>query len=1470
MTTPDDDFIQDFDGGEVWNEILDSKEETPDFHGVIRDYMADALREIAEQNDPRPKNDLFPEKNLEEMLKKFIKGNFPETKTDPNLPDDKSEDDNSTNDLDIYTDPLNPDHKYLVFSDDNNDFLPDEDEDDDENDEDFFQDEDDHGFFEDVDDDDNDYFQDEDELYTDDEIPTLEMIESTRDRIANGEFHLRSELGRMIMLYVPDANLPYEEANKMLDEARDIFQELIDEGAPEFQHSVSRVMFQKAVVNMLQTEGLTPLEPVNEVIAYVQNMLTGYSEDSDTIEILAAAYRLKGGICEKNGSANLSIAPQLKAAELWKSLIDVGETQSLGSYASTLASLGNSYFVLGQHEQAIDYLNRSIVSWDQNISEDSEQSRSEKVNVLGRLHDVYRHLEEYDKALTALDSAMECQKTLLDENPDSYWGGYAQLLAAKSDLLLLLKREEESLAMLEELRDQCEKAPQKTPHAENLEEFMELPESRKVAAWRETGRIFLTNNRFAEAHNIFGHSLMSLRSVLVHPELYKPSRCFIIVLALDKINTYLAERNLDSASELIVELITLIEKIMETGDHSTDAVYSQVLHRYSFILICREETDKVLPVLNKCVAHLENLVDNKGQLHLQSAYAAALAERGMFYFRTLKDSQQALQDLSRARSIFGSDLDSDDDPGDSSMYARSMHDLSSILLSLKQNDQAVKICQTVLDRLQESWGAGILSSFPQWLEALKSLVLAVETSEGFEAAFTCLNEQILKTGKFLEERISTPESDQAVTRNPELSPNLVQAGPLMLCLLDCERILFSLHLLANQGDDKTNPEGKTGLPLADVEEMIERLLACIPVPELTEAFNSRFPILVEYIALCLCSHDENERLFAMIDRFIEYFGENLKRGIASLESILPAFYDMKFRYACQIGNMEQVDAAGHEYLNRCCPQVCEGQTGEVIGFIETMINWSIYCSEARRWKKAEEITLEILPLLESMATRGIVDAGLRLGNTLYNLAGYLSQQGKQNVALNYYARSVKAYREIPQSESNPMVLGNIGDALRLSGIIRNAIGKDGARECFEQATQAYEEATRIAGSTEWISCIADCLLHLSTQFLKRGRSNINAQVLLLERILALLEQQPKELTDDSISLKLWIMSELIDQLPGSDYAVKLPEYYAKVDEEFQKNDEAVFIKSWGKFFHPKLLQFAIYCANEQYEKATAVSEMIEDFVDRILDKAPNIIPDYLLWVYRLPGIILLLEKGRYWSVRRTVRKHLAKLKKHIALRSRETEKNDDYNSEMSSLNVLEFELQTFLIYTYYKQNRYGKVQRLSRDILSRSPIGFSTRNAFTSTIPLVALQAWANNGLRRYLTTIETSRGVLNEYDKRNFCLSILEDDELTMLLCERAEAYWRRDQIELALCDCDQVCQILSAYAHKGFYFTDIIHLRALLLRARLVAASELPEVAKDDLESAAQIFKEIPPTFQAKKLAQLRADFEFLRTWIDQYGQD
>ncbi|MDO5567183.1 MAG: hypothetical protein Q4G59_11045, partial [Planctomycetia bacterium] len=271
---------------------------------------------------------------------------------------------------------------------------------------------------------------------------------------------------------------------------------------------------------------------------------------------------------------------------------------------------------------------------------------------------------------------------------------------------------------------------------------------------------------------------------------------------------------------------------------------------------------------------------------------------------------------------------------------------------------------------------------------------------------------------------------------------------------------------------------------------------------------------------------------------------------------------------------------------------------------------------------------------------------------------------------------------------------------------------------------------------------------------------------------------------------------------------------------------------------------------------------------RVTSSDESEFPDFMKWHFYYPRAMQLIAEGHYWSARRIIRKHLAVLQKYRAAKMRENKDAEDANennAEIVALLQQELILQDQLAWSYYKQNRYRKVRNLTQTIAHEHNFALSDHNDFSYAVSLTGFQAWANNHLRRYATTILVSRAVLNEYSKRKRLLTVSDESLLAQLFCERAEAYWHQDQVEMAMCDCDDACQALAPFAHKGFYYIDIILLRVFLLRARLAAACDLTENTRDDLKLAAELLEALPADFRPKEVQTFRADFEFLRSWLD-----
>ncbi|MDO5565496.1 MAG: hypothetical protein Q4G59_02485, partial [Planctomycetia bacterium] len=376
-----DEFNQDLNGGEIWDKILESEEkEAPDFDNVLNSYIAyinlveEQINKNASEDDDSPLSTL-----MKHLLKEFKNG--------PNDIKDGSGDDDTPHEQDDNSD-----------EDDLDDDVDDDDEDEDSNWEEDNDEEDidtAEGNFVCIDDElgndenivswtpDDDNGNDDDEQNpfesdgsfdsSDDEdgTPTVEQLYEMKERIANGEYHLRSEYGQMILAFLKneEANLPYTRIMKLLNEAQTIFEELTEEGETDLLTVLGRIKLQKIYMRVSRNTGLISQKPINEFIAEQEKVLADNPTDMDLTDLLASAYRLKGEVCEKNGSPNAAIEPRRKAIKLWESALAAGESQLWSSYAATLADLGNSYIQIGDTKLAKDCLLESIAAWEEYAQE---------------------------------------------------------------------------------------------------------------------------------------------------------------------------------------------------------------------------------------------------------------------------------------------------------------------------------------------------------------------------------------------------------------------------------------------------------------------------------------------------------------------------------------------------------------------------------------------------------------------------------------------------------------------------------------------------------------------------------------------------------------------------------------------------------------------------------------------------------------------------------------------------------------------------------------------------------------------------------------------------------------------------------------------------------------------------------------------------------------------------------------------
>ncbi|MDD3586501.1 MAG: hypothetical protein PHQ75_04910, partial [Thermoguttaceae bacterium] len=402
--------------------------------------------------------------------------------------------------------------------------------------------------------------------------------------------------------------------------------------------------------------------------------------------------------------------------------------------------------------------------------------------------------------------------------------------------------------------------------------------------------------------------------------------------------------------------------------------------------------------------------------------------------------------------------------------------------------------------------------------------------------------------------------------------------------------------------------------------------------------------------------------------------------------------------------------------------------------------------------------------------------------------------------------------------------------------------------------------------------VADLHYRLVSQFLLFKSEEGDVAVSHLLRVLELLDKNPPVSPLRIMTLRLETLTRLLDALPRSSRTDLFPTLFAAADTLYSTMDKEMSEKFLFNWIALKTREFFYHFWNDRFDQSGAIANRIEDMEKDIAPSKENEIPDHMKWFFHYPQAMQLVAKGRFWAARCLLNKCLTVVKKrHTAqAAANKATPSEEIQSEISLLCTIEHTIHVCQLWSYYKQDRHLKVRNLIQAWANEYKFALSDLSDFSKATIVTSYQVWAYSRIRRYDIMILCSQKLLNEFANKKRFLNVSDEQFLAKLLCDRAEAYWRKDQIEMALCDCDEACQALTPLSGKGFFFIDILLAQVLLLRARLTAACDLPGNSRDDLHDATEILDTLPSEFRPKEVRTLRADFDFLNTWLGEENNE
>ncbi len=492
--------------------------------------------------------------------------------------------------------------------------------------------------------------------YLEDESVSLDdKIVYLRKRFEEGDECSRVELARLLIQKAAISNDGNEaKVLSVLDEAERILREVgaqrssnvYDDG--EYSELLGQALLQRPVFYL--RNGLKPpMKTANDAL----NQIRSWAEGSFSFEsrrLLATAWQTHGNCLLATGGDSSALSSFRESREMFESLADEGCEEVEPSLAFVAAATAETYVSIGDFPKALDAYREALTFFDK--YSDQEAFLAEKVNVFFRMSSVYRRVGDDEKAVRALQDALESEERLVSFNEGAYFAPLTQLLESHAELLASKGDYEDAIASLDRA-------------VSTLKRVLAYDSalSRRVLAYahienvlRRRASLHMCQERYARAAEDVEESLEYLALAIKKEDAFNPSLqiVFSSCLLFDLCGT---QGLWEYAAKTQETLERILERFTPNEKKNVATLYAQLLMQRHILLARSERGSEALQATNRAIETLEALQDEEledGGVFRDSLLSKAYCQRASFLVGSntnKKKFEGALDDYRRAREL---------------------------------------------------------------------------------------------------------------------------------------------------------------------------------------------------------------------------------------------------------------------------------------------------------------------------------------------------------------------------------------------------------------------------------------------------------------------------------------------------------------------------------------------------------------------------------------------------------------------------------------------------------------------------------------------------------------------------------------------------------------------------------------------------------------------------------------------------